>query len=175
MTGRDKDATWRSLRTLCRERDWSKHRLLHELQNGLPYRTIPEGYVINWHDPRRVQPNLNVEASEVAILDARRRLVTVGVEVLPPTDAEVPALSANAPAASPAPPRNVSEADLRSGLQHLVEHHPSGTRPPDEETLHKMLETHLGASIQRDRIRQALKDVAPHFKLPPGRPRKGAQ
>ncbi len=174
VTRRDKDATWRSVGTLCRERDWSKPRLIHELQNGLRYRTIPEGYVIDWHDRLRVQPNLNVEASEVKIY-VNRRWLTVGIEVLPPMDPEVPAPSANAQAASPAPPRNISEADLRSGLQHLVKHHPSGNRPPDEETLHKMLETHLGASIQRDRIRQALKDVAPHFKLRRGRPRKSKQ
>jgi len=29
-------ATWRSVDALCRERDWSKPRLLYELQNGFP-------------------------------------------------------------------------------------------------------------------------------------------
>ena len=83
---RDKDATWRSLGTLCRERDSSKRRLLHELQNGLPNRTIPPGHVIDWHDPG---VSLDVECSEVSfcgsgILSLGR--VTVGIEVLAPPE-----------------------------------------------------------------------------------------
>ena len=173
MAGRDKDATWHTLGRLCWDLDWSPTRLLYELQNGLQYRTVPPGHVIDWHD-RRVPYNFNVEASKVTIFESRGWL-TLGVEVLPPTDPEVPAPSVNIPAASPAPPRRVSEAELRKGLQHLAEHHPAGTRPLDAETVHKMMETHFGVSIERDRIRQALKDVAPHFNLPRGRPRKRAQ
>src|SRR5262249_50947897 len=124
VTGRDKDATWRTLGALCRERDWSIPRLLHELKNGLPYRTIPEGYVIEWDewDDPYMRRYLDVEASEILIPDGgmlgivppspktRRGPLTLGIEVLPPTDAEVPAPAPEAPAASPAPPRQVSEA-----------------------------------------------------------------
>jgi len=95
VAGRDKDATWRTLGTLCRELDWSPRRLLHELQGGLRYRTIPEGREIDWHDPN-VRRWLNLEASEVTFYDeklAKERSrglvislgqVTIGIEVLPP-------------------------------------------------------------------------------------------
>ena len=59
---RDKDATWRKLGTLCRELDWSRSRLIHELQRGLRYRTFPEDHAINWDDPA-VRLALDVEAS----------------------------------------------------------------------------------------------------------------
>jgi hypothetical protein len=59
VTGRDTNATWRSLSTLCHERDWSKPRALFELQNGLRYRTVPPGHTIDWHNP-------NVERSLAA-------------------------------------------------------------------------------------------------------------
>jgi hypothetical protein len=106
---RDKDATWQSLGTLCRDRDWSKRRLLDELENErLCFRTIPEGHEreIDWRDPN-VQRSLDVEASEVSFHDDKKAVakrdrslvilslgrVTVGIEVLPPapTDAGVPA------------------------------------------------------------------------------------
>jgi hypothetical protein len=101
MAGRDTDATWRSTGTLCRELDWSRLRLLHELRNGLSYRTYPPGHVIDWHHPD-VERSLDLEASAVTItlgvvaekgeacfvLGLDR--LTVAVEVLPPTDAEVP-------------------------------------------------------------------------------------
>jgi hypothetical protein len=108
MPGRNIAATWRSLGTLCRERDWSRPRLLHELRQGrLPQqRTFPPGYVIDWHDPN-VERTLNLETSEVSFYDedvgrahsysghglAILSLgeVTVGVEVLPPTEYAVPA------------------------------------------------------------------------------------
>src|SRR5215470_8239530 len=69
VTRRDKDATWCTTGTLCRQLDWSRLRLLHELKNGLPYRTISKEYVVDWHDPH-VRRKLNVEASEVQIYDA---------------------------------------------------------------------------------------------------------
>lgn len=86
--GSDKHATWRTTGGLCADRDWSRARLIHELQNGLRYRTIPEvlpeGFAVNWRNS-----NLNVEASTVvAECYGRRgiggRLVicrTVGIEV----------------------------------------------------------------------------------------------
>ena len=81
----------------------------------------------------------------------------------------------NPPAATPAPPRNVSEADLRQCLRDIVTKHPPNTPPLAEETLITSVERRLEAQVQRERVRLALKEVAPHFKLPPGRPRKGAQ
>jgi hypothetical protein len=100
VTRGDKDATWRSLGTLCRERDWSKRRLLHELRNGLSYRTVPPGPAVDWHHPD-VERSLDVDASEVTltrgVLAAEGEgcfvlgldRPTVGVEVLPPADVEV--------------------------------------------------------------------------------------
>jgi hypothetical protein len=103
VTGRDKDATWRTLGALCRERDWSPRRLLHELQRGLSYRTIPAGHAIDWHAPDVV---IDVEASEATytkgVPDVAGAVTldrpTVGIEVLPPRDAEVPAPAASASA-----------------------------------------------------------------------------
>ena len=43
-------ATWRTLVTMCRECDWSKLRLVQELQSGLQYRTVPPGHTIDWSD-----------------------------------------------------------------------------------------------------------------------------
>jgi hypothetical protein len=100
VTGRDNDATWRTLGTLCRERDWSRPRLVHELQNGLPYRTVPPRHTVDWHDPN-VLRSLDIEASTVTLMrgvfvaEAEAGDVfsfdtlTVGVEVLPPSDVEV--------------------------------------------------------------------------------------
>jgi hypothetical protein len=101
VAGRDMDATWRSLGTLCRELDWSKPRLLYELQNGLRYRTVPPGHTIDWNDPE-VQRSLDVEASTVRLVLGAFALtegggapafgidsLTVGIEVLPPIDVEV--------------------------------------------------------------------------------------
>jgi len=190
---RDKDATWCSLSTLGRERDWSKRRLLHELQNGLRHRivppeAVPPGYVLDWRNPA-VEDSLNVETSEVRLVEvlpsgsggAGTYFLALGIEVLPPTNAS-PASSPSLPspvATSSSPPtlprKNVSEAELRQRLLDIVENHPPGSPPLDAETLWTVLETRLGASLARDRFRQALEDYAPQFKLPIGRPRKSAQ
>jgi hypothetical protein len=66
VTRHDKDATWRSLSAVCRDQGWSKQRVLHELQNGLPYRTYPPGETIDFHDPATTQ-NLDLETSEVTV------------------------------------------------------------------------------------------------------------
>jgi len=204
VIGRDKDATWRTLGTLCRELGWSVQRLLYELHNRrVRYRTIPEGYVIDdWLDPY-LRPYLNVEASEIsipsgvvvgAINDAvavitgrppppKRRSelegMTIGIEVLPPgaqpADADVPSPSVDAPVASLVPPRKVSEADLRKALLAIVKEHPPDSLPPDEETLHKEVERRLDALLARDRVLAARDEVAPHFKRRVGRPRKNEQ
>jgi len=91
------------------------------------------------------------------------------------TDAEVPTPSANAPAASPAPPMNISEAELRECLLFVVMGHPPNTTPLSEDELIKNVEGRLGAPVSRDRIQQVRDEIAPGFKLKPGRPRKSAQ
>ena len=167
-TGRDKDATWCSLGTL----GWSKPRALYQLRSGLPYRTFPPGHVIDWND-RRAELNLDVEASTTAIR-VGRRLVTVGIEVLLRTEPEPPALSAEEPATLPEP-KKISEADLHRCILDIVEKHPPNTPPLAEETLISEVENRLGAPLPRERIQAARNKVAPHFKLPVGRPRKNAQ
>jgi hypothetical protein len=96
------NATYRSPSALCRELDWSKPRLLYELENGLRYRTVPPGHEaeVHWNSPS-VQHSFDLEAGTVTItrgvssatgetcfvlgLDT----LTVGIEVLPPIDVEV--------------------------------------------------------------------------------------
>jgi hypothetical protein len=176
VAGRDKEATWRTLGTLCRELDWSRPRLISELENGLRYRTFPEGYVIDWHDRFRAQRTLDVAASTVKVHDSMLHAwVTVGIEVLPPTDAELPAPPANTPVASPAPPRKVSEAEVRDALLAIVREHPQGGPPLDEGSLHEELERRLGTPLSVERVRQVRDDFAPQFKRPVGRPRKSTQ
>ena len=94
MAGCDKDATWRSLGTLCRERDWSRPRAIYELQNGLPFRTVPPGHErkLDWHDPRLLQ-HLNLAASEVSS-EFLSPILTVGIEVMAPSDID-PAINAS--------------------------------------------------------------------------------
>jgi hypothetical protein len=188
VSGRDKDATWRTLGTLCRERDWSRPRLFRELQNGLRTRTFPEGHVINWHD-LNVRHALNVEASTLPFgyvsasgmgtADSSWAIQEpIGIEVLPPdapADAEAPAPPANAPAASPAPPKKISEADVRDAVLAIVREHPQGSPPLDEGSLHKEVERRVEMPLARERVLAARNEVAPHFKLPVGRPRKNAQ
>jgi hypothetical protein len=102
--GRDKDATWRSLALLCRERGWSKSRAVYELQNGLSYRTFPPGHAIDWHNPNLTH-GLNVETGEVVLLRGVLETgaglgydaVTVSLEVLLPSDAEMLLPAAAAP------------------------------------------------------------------------------
>ena len=91
------NATWRTLGALCRERGWSKSRAVYELQNGLPYRTFPSGYQIDWRDPN-VTRSLNAETGEVVLMRGMVEVegvhgfntLTVSLEVLPPSDAEMP-------------------------------------------------------------------------------------
>jgi hypothetical protein len=99
------DATWMSLGALCRERDWSRRRLIDEWQNKrVLIRTIPPGREnkIDLHDPRVVD-SLDIKASEISYFDEEvaeeerftsRYLivvsdgkVTVGIEaMLPPEE-----------------------------------------------------------------------------------------
>ena len=77
--------------------------------------------------------------------------------------------------ASPAPPKHVSEADLRRAVKAIVENHPPGSPPLNEESLCDEVERRLGVQLARDRVLAARNEVAPHFKLRVGRPRKNAQ
>jgi hypothetical protein len=180
-------ATWYSTGTYCREFNRSRPRLIYELATGLLlYRTWPPGHVFNCHD-QNLWRALDVEASTLplsyasasgmAAVDSSWPLQeAIGIEVRPPdapTDAEAPALSATAPTASPAPHRAVSEAALRDCILTIRAERPNS--PPDEEELWKEVERRVDAAVSRDRIRQARDEVAPEFKLPPGRPRKSAQ
>lgn len=176
-TGRDTAVTWRSASALCSDLGWSLRRLLHEAQHGLPYRTIPPGHVIDWHHPVTAQ-TFDLDTSEVTIIGTSRGAgvldaTTVGVEFLPPTgEAAVPDLPAPpAPPPDHAPP--VSDAALRDCLLAIVRERPDD--PLDEETLLEEMETRLGATVARDRVRDARKVHAPHWVLPRGRPRKSAQ
>jgi hypothetical protein len=171
----------------------ARRRLIHELQNGLPNRTIPPGYSIDWHDPNVVD-SLNVETSEVWFYDEKVAKeqsfssgqfvffslgrVTIGIEVLPPTDVSpapapsLPPTAASSPA-SASPRKNVSEAELRDCILTIKTERPND--PPDEEELWPEVERRLNATVSRDRLRQVRDDVAPEWKLPVGRPRKSAQ
>jgi hypothetical protein len=178
---RDKDATWRSAGALCREFDWSKRRLIYELENGLPYRTIPPGWTIDWHDDY-VWPYFNVEAGAISIPYGMGfaaivppppktfwdRGVTLGIEVLPPTDAEVPAPLANTPAALPTP-RRPSDAAVEQCFRGIMKERPDD--PPDEKDMLAEMKGRLGAPPGRERVRNIWKTIAPQWKRPRGHPR----
>ena len=181
---RDKDATWRSLGILCRERGWSKSRALHELQNGLPYQTVPplpSGRSIDWRNPN-VAYGLNVETGDLTLVlgafgggGLGFDTLTVSIEVLPPaapTDAELPAPSATAPpatapAAAPAP-RRPSAAAVEQCLRVIMKERPDN--PPGENELFVEMTQRLGASPGRDRLRQLRRRIAPQWKRPRGHP-----
>jgi len=154
--------TWRSLGTLCRERDWSKQRVLYELQNGLPYRTIPPGHVVDWHH-RDVQRSLDVEASTVTIpqgvvsaegdgffvLGLDR--LTVGIEVLPPTDAEMPSPPADTPKAVTASAQWAVAATRELRAANKI---PEGAMKAE---LARLLETEAKKAVRTGKISRALK------------------
>ena len=183
QTGR-KSERWRSLATLCHELDWLRLRLIHELQNGLRYRIVPHeavppGYVIDWHSRVSIT-TLDIEASTVKIDDPRPRQwspndsvvfigprrLTVGIEVLPPTD------MAEDPASPPAqrwqkpPPRDVLEA---AALAVAEKCNPDD--PPTAVDWKVALETQLAMSVTRKCARDAMRRFAPHLKRQPGQKR----
>jgi hypothetical protein len=177
---RDTNATRKTTGTLCRERDWSRLRLIYELQNGLPYETVPPGHVIDWHDPN-VTNSLDVEASTVTLvavigepgwtgLDRR----TIGIEVLPEVEVEVPppADADEAPAAADEEERKkkVAEAEPRRHFQEILKERPDD--PPTELELLAELKTRLGTPPVRSVVRNMWKDLAPDWKRPRGYPRK---
>jgi hypothetical protein len=142
MTGRGKDALWRSLGTVCRERDWSRPRAIYELQNGLPFRTVPPGYEhkIDWHDPRLLQ-HLNLAASEVSS-EFLSPLLTVGVEVMPPSDTG-PAVSASARWAITTTRRLRDESKTPEGMT--------------KAELARLLETEARKAVKANQLAHALK------------------
>jgi hypothetical protein len=193
VAGRDKDATWRTTGAFCRERGWSKARLLYELQNGLPYRTFPPGYTFDWSDPY-LKPYLNVEASEIsfpsgvvmgAINDAvavitgkprppKRRSalegMTLGIEVLPPgapADADAPPPSADAPAPPQRKPPSIKS--LQDCILAIREGWTSS--PPDRDKLRELVESRLNRPVGRDLVDRIRKQVAPQWVNPRGRRR----
>jgi len=196
MLKRDTLATWRTTGALCRERDWSKPRLLDELLNGLRYRTVPPGHVFNWHDPT-VRRALDLESSTVplgyasasstATVDTSWTMnEAIGIEVLPPdATADLAAVEApdgmraetsvaDTPAASPAPPEPISNAKLRETILAIKKDHPNDPLDVDKE-LWPEVQRRLGQSVARDDVRAAHKKVAPDWVKPVGRPRKSEQ
>jgi hypothetical protein len=182
MTRRDKDATWRWLDDACRARGWSEGAIEDGIeQRYLRFRGYVQGVGGVSSDTLEADwtiAKMSADDRKLSVfwLDGKLGIVIIqNVKVLLPTDAEVPAPAADAPAASPAPPRKVSEADVLKTVRAIVETHPPGSPPLNEESLHKELENRLGAPVARDRFLAARDAVAPDFKLPVGRPRKSAQ
>jgi hypothetical protein len=175
---RDKDATWRTTSTLCRERSWSQQHLIYELEKGLPYRTDPPGWKVKWGS--HLWPYFNVGASKLLVPPGGLRgivpppstkhsdLFTWGVnlriEVLPPdapTDAE-------APAASPAP-RRPSDAAVEQCFRNIMKERLDN--PPNEKWLLAEMKQRLRAPPGRQRVRNLWRTIAPQWKRPRGHPR----
>jgi hypothetical protein len=141
---------WLSLTALCRELDWSRRRALYELQNGLRYRTIPPGHLIDWRHPD-VERSLDVAASEVTytkgVLDVEGVVgldwPTVGIEVLPPDDSEAPAALASVTWARDA------ARELRDTRKI-----PEGAKKAD---LARLLQIESQKAVKAGNIRRALK------------------
>jgi hypothetical protein len=194
---RNKRATWRSVDTHCRERDWSEPRLLYELQNGWPYQTWPPGQTIDWYHPEvkfdlaaskvtyrsvvtlppgviRVRvPNAGVQSDDII-----PKLCTVGLDLwaLPdaPADAEAPLPSVDAPATVPAPLRKpLTNKEVGNCILAIKEERPDD--PPDRDELRDEVENRLNWPVGRDRVEKIRKKVAPQWVNPKGRPRKSAQ
>jgi hypothetical protein len=151
MAGRDMNATWRSAGTLCRDLDWSKRRLIYELQNGLPYRTIPPGQVIDWHSAATAQ-NFSVEASEVTIaevpLDGNVLLAftTVGIELLWPPSGDAP--------------KPTTESDSGRWAIAATRNLQAENKIPNDTTkagLARLLEIEAQKAVRAGQIRRALK------------------
>jgi hypothetical protein len=173
VIGRDKNATWQSVGSFCSERGWSKQRVIWELQNKrLLARTMPPGYEpeIDWHSiwfPMQ----FNLETSTINPVGPD--LLPVEIEVMPADALPTPSPPAPMAASSSSSRKNVSEAELKNCILAIKTERPM--HPPDEEDLWKEVEKRLDAEVPRDRIRQTRAEVAPDWKLPPGRPRKPAQ
>jgi hypothetical protein len=179
QTGR-KSERWCTLGSLCRELDWSRPRLIHELQNGLrcrivPHEAVPPGYVIDWHSRVSIT-TLDIEASTVEIDDPRPRQydsivigprrLTVGIEVLPPTDTAEDLASPPAQRWQKPPPRDVLEA---AALAVAKTYQPDD--PPTQAEWWKALNAQLGADVTRKVALRALVDWAPQWQRQRGQKR----
>jgi len=158
--------------------------LLHELQHGLPYRTIPPEHTVDWHHPVTAQ-TFDMEASEVTIIGAlvdgtmAFDTTVVGIEVLPPMDASAPPTPVSAPPTPvkrqrkpPAPVKRwrkpPPQKDIKGALVNIRE-----TKPTlSGEKLETALCERLGEGMTRQRARDAIKQYAPDTVKPRGRPRK---
>ena len=179
VTRRDMNVTWRSAGALCRDRDWSKRRLLHELQHGLPYRTIPPGHTVDWHHPVSAH-TFNLETGEVTIIRGGGRVdgtlaldtTIVGIEVLPPTDASAPPTPVKRQREPPAPVKRwrkpPPQKDIKGALEDIREAEPTVSG----EKLATALCERLGEGMTRERARNAIRRYAPDTVKPRGRPRK---
>jgi hypothetical protein len=174
---RNKRATW----CPTGETGASKPRLVHELQNGLPYRTYPPNITIDdWTDPY-VQERFDVTAGMLVkfvpgprvppILASRQ--IDITIEVLWPPAAPaaeaplLPSASAEAPAATPTPKRPSPAAEKECFLAIKKK------RPNDPLSETKMLaemKLRLGAPPVRKRVRELWRTLAPEWKQPVGHP-----
>jgi hypothetical protein len=160
--------------------DWER-RTVHAPHNpaeGVRVEPYEAGYYFVWraglaelkprrrrrrrHLPLRRTSRRKADPASPAPRPARR---TAG---RPPSPGQV---SSSSPPTSPR--KNVSEAKLRKCILKIKTERPN--RPPDEEELWTDVEQRLKATVSRDRLRQVRDDVAPEWKLPPGRPRKSTQ
>jgi hypothetical protein len=159
QSGRDKDATWRSLSTHCRVLGWSKPRAIYELQNGLRYRTIPPGHTIDWHDPD-VELSLNAETGDLTLTLGvfggpglvSFNTLTVSIEVLSPTDAKVPSPPADAPKATTVSP--VEWARIATRNLRTENKIPKDAKKAD---LARLLEGEAQKAVRGGKLRRALK------------------
>ncbi len=165
VSGRDKDATWRSLAALCHRLDWSRPRALYELQNGLHYRTVPPGHVVDWHHPH-VETTLNINASTVQVILGIAKgvvgfdIITLGVEVLPPSSAAPP---------GPWQPK-LPPADIEGAVKKIADAHPAPDWLPFPKFWEELKDL-LGSQATKRVALDALK-YAPHLRGKRGYSRK---
>jgi hypothetical protein len=152
---------------------------LYELQNGLPYRTVPPGHEheIDWHGISE-RYDLNIATSELKNVGIH--FLTVGIEVVPPSGINPvaePLADSVEPAAAPHPkwdPRTEwSVATVKRELR---------TKGPDKEVIIAALLKLYGNNIpailddlvagefpQAEKLRKAIKGLLEATAQPPGR------
>jgi hypothetical protein len=174
---RDKVVTFATPGTFCARRDWSPRRLRHELQNGWPYRTFPEGHKINWHS---LDTQLDVERGEVTytkgVLDVTGCALgfdrpTVAIEI---ADTEARQQRTRQPPRQrtrqqPQKPKRPSDAKVKKCFRAIMKERPDD--PPDEPWMLGEMKDRLGAPPGRDRVREVWRTIAPEWKRPRGHPR----
>jgi len=157
---RDMNATRRSLSIVCRERGWSKARAVYELQNGLPYQTVPplpQGYSIDWRDPD-VTYGLNVETGDLTLIlgvfggpGLGLDTLTVSIEVLPPAEAEAPA-----PPAAQLPPHASAQWAAATVRDLLREGKLPDEAKKTKAALARFLEAEAQKAVTAGKLRRAL-------------------